>query len=71
MLEKIRGLKRARPFVPFQIVVADGRHYTVIDPFSIAIGQTQINLYATKSDRISVIRATQIVSIDILPNQAA
>jgi hypothetical protein len=70
MLETIRGLLARDPFTPFRIVLTSGKEYDVSDPSLVALGQSQINLYAPKSDHWSVLRLNQIASIDV-PSQAA
>jgi len=71
MLEQIRELLHADPFVPFRIVLSSGREYLVQNADLVALGETQINLFAPKSDQWSIIRINQISSIDVLPQQAA
>lgn len=70
MLETIRELLDRDPFVPFRIVLTSGKEYDVSDPHLVALGQSQLNLYAPKSDRYSVLRLNQIASVDVLPQAA-
>ena len=71
MLDQIRELMHADPFVPFRIVLSSGKEYVVVNPDLVALGESQINLFAPKSDHWSIIRINQISSIDIQPQQAA
>jgi hypothetical protein len=70
MLQTIRDLLHAEPFAPFRIVLTSGKEYDVSNPDLVALGESQITLYAPKSDRWSVLRLNQIASVDVL-SQAA
>jgi hypothetical protein len=65
MLDDIRGLLDRDPFVPFRIILTSGQVYEVLDPHSVGLGQTQLNIYPPKSDRWSIIRLNQIASVDV------
>ena len=65
MLESIRELLDQDPFVPFRIVLTSGKEYQINDPHLVALGETQINVYAPRSDQWSVLRLNQISSIDV------
>ena len=65
MLESIRELLDQDPFVPFRIVLTSGKEYQINDSHLVALGETQINVYAPRSDQWSVLRLNQISSIDV------
>ncbi|HUO06773.1 MAG TPA: hypothetical protein VM008_00435 [Phycisphaerae bacterium] len=64
IIDTLRDMLTAEPFVPFQITATNGKHYEVRDPQGVAIGQTQVSYYFPKSDRFAHIRTAEIVSIE-------
>jgi hypothetical protein len=70
LLETIRELLHREPFAPFRVVLTSGSSYDVTNPDLVALGQSQITLYAPKSDRWSILRLNQIAAVDVL-SQAA
>jgi hypothetical protein len=64
IVDTLREMLTADPFVPFQITATNGKHYEVLDPQGIAIGQSQVSYYFPKSDRFAHIRAAEIVSLE-------
>jgi len=70
MIESIIELLDREPFVPFQIVLASGESYPITDPHLVALGKSQLNVYAPKSDRWSILRLSQIASVDVIPSAA-
>jgi hypothetical protein len=70
MMQSIRDLLHGEPFVPFRIILTSGREYDVTNPDLVAVGESQITLYAPKSDRWSILRINQIASVEML-SQAA
>jgi hypothetical protein len=70
MIDTIRELLHGAPFTPFRIILTSGKEYDVKNPDLVALGESQITLYAPKSDRWSVLRLNQIASVDVLPQAA-
>ncbi len=70
MIESIIELLDREPFTPFRIVLASGEAYVITNPHLVALGQTQMNVYAPKSDRWSILRLNQIASVDVMPHAA-
>jgi hypothetical protein len=68
IIEKLGKLRRAKPFVPFQIMAATGERYEVSDPFSFAIGNSELLYFFPKVDKSARIRIEEIV--DAVPLQA-
>jgi hypothetical protein len=66
LIDTLRDMLTADPFVPFQITATNGKHYEVRDPQGVAIGQSQVSYYYPKSDRFAHIRAAEIVSLETL-----
>jgi len=66
MLEDLKVLMRAEPFVPFRIILTSGSQYDVTSPYQIALGQTQLDYYFPKSDRKAVLRQNQLASFETL-----
>lgn len=64
MIETIREMLARDPFVPFRIVLTSGKEYPIINPELVALGQTQITVYAPRSDHFFILRLNQIASID-------
>ena len=61
----IEELLEREPFVPFRIVLSSGKEYDVVNPRLLALGESQITLYAPKSDQFSILRLNQISSLDV------
>ena len=66
MLDDLKDLIRAEPFVAFRIVLTSGTSYDVTSPYQIAIGKTQLDYYFPKSDRKAVVRQNQIAAFETL-----
>ncbi len=71
MLARIRQLLDRQPFEPFRIVVTNGDRYEVPDPHLVALLASQVFYAHPKSDRFSIIRANQIVSVDLLQSASS
>jgi hypothetical protein len=65
MLKSLQELLRRDPFIPFRIVLTSGKEYEIKHAQLVAIGETQITVYAPKSDDWSILRMNQIASIDV------
>ncbi len=65
MLEDLKELMQAEPFIPFKIVLTSGSSYTVTSPFQIAIGKTQLDYYYPASDKKTIVRQNQIASFEV------
>jgi hypothetical protein len=65
MLKSLRELVHRDPFIHFRIVLTSGKEYAIVNPDLLAIGETQITVYAPKSDDWSILRMNQIASIDV------
>lgn len=65
MKDLLLDLLHRDPFVPFHIVMTSGHEYEVNDPDLVALGQSQLNLYAPKSDRFVVLRLAQISALNV------
>lgn len=70
MLDTLREMLHREPFAPFRIVLTSGSTYEVSNPDLVALGQTQITLYAPRSDRFSVLRLNQIAAFESLDKAA-
>ena len=70
MLESIRELLHQSPFIPFRIVLTSGKEYVASNPDLVALGETQMNIYAPRSDHWSILRINQITSVDVVPQAA-
>ena len=69
MLKPLHELLKRDPFTPFRIVLTSGKEYVIGDPQLVAVGESQLTVYAPRSDNWSILRLSQIASIDV--NQAA
>ena len=65
MLDDLKSLLSAEPFVPFRMVLTRGNTYDVTSPYQIAIGQTQLDYYFPRSDRNAVVRINQLVAFEV------
>ena len=65
MLDDLKQLLGAEPFVPFRIVLTSGSSYDVASPYQVAIGQTQLDYYYPRSDRKALLRVNQLASIEV------
>jgi len=65
MLEDLKELMSAEPFVPFKIVLTSGSSYVVSSPFQVAVGKTQLDYYYPVSDRKAILRQNQIASFEV------
>jgi hypothetical protein len=63
-LDTIRDLTHRVPFVPFRIVMTSGNRYTIENPETMAITETQIHYYLPKSDKVIHLRLNQIAAIE-------
>ena len=54
------------PFTPFRITLTSGQSFEVVNPHLVALGQTQITVYHSKSDRFAILRLNQVASLEIL-----
>ena len=50
MVEKLRRIRNQRPFVPYTILLADGRQVHIRDQFHVAFGGTLVSIYDEPSD---------------------
>jgi hypothetical protein len=66
MLDDLKELLSAEPFVPFRVVVTGGCGYGVFSPYQVAIGKTQLDYYFPRSDRKAVVRQNQLVAFEAL-----
>ena len=68
IVQRLRELRRQRPFVPFAIRTADGKRHDVTEPLAFAFGtdtnQTVVVIHPT--DGIDSFERSSIVSIDLL-----
>ncbi len=62
--QKMQGLLREEPFVPFAVVMTSGDRYEVTNPFALAIGQTSVTIYPPRSSSV-MLRKSQIVSVEM------
>ena len=65
MLKSLREMIHRDPFIPFRIVLTSGKEYEIVNPDLRAIGESQITVYAPRSDNWSILRLNQIASIDV------
>jgi hypothetical protein len=64
MIETIHEMLNREPFAPFRIVLTSGKEYEVANPDLVAVGASQITVYAPKSDRFAILRLNQIASVE-------
>jgi len=64
MLQTLRDLLDASPFVPFRIVLTSGDRYEVTDPHLVAIGRTQVFYCFPRSDRVAHLRMNQVAALE-------
>ena len=65
MKEQLLELLHREPFVPFRVVMSSGHEHEVTNPDMVAVGESQINVYAPKSDRYVILRFSQIVAFHV------
>jgi hypothetical protein len=66
IMDTLREMLGADPFIPFQITATNGRHYDVKDPQGVALSKTQVVYCFPRSDRFAHIRVAEIVSLETL-----
>ena len=64
MIKSLEEMLDRDPFVPFRIVLSSGKEYEIKNPHLVAVGKTQITVYAPRSDRFAILRMNQITSIE-------
>ena len=52
MLEELRRIRNQRPFVPYTIVLTDGRRFHLTDQFHVAFAGGQVSLVEEPSERL-------------------
>ena len=65
MIKSLDEMINRDPFVPFRIVLTSGKKYRIANPNLVAIGESQMTVYAPKSDDWSILRMNQIASIEV------
>ena len=65
MKEQLLELLNRDPFVAFRVVMSSGHEHDVMDPNLVAVGESQINVYAPKSDRYVILRLNQIAAFHV------
>jgi hypothetical protein len=65
MREEILELLNRQPFVPFRIVTTSGREYPVGNPDLVAMGQSLMHVFFSRSDRYATLRLTEIVATEV------
>ena len=50
MVEKLRKIRNQRPFVPYTILLTDGRQVHIKDQFHVAFGGTIVSIYDASED---------------------
>ncbi len=65
LVEEIRRLSIAVPFVPFDIIVTSGDRAEVTQPGMVATVQSQIHVAKVKSNAFDIIRANQISAVRV------
>jgi hypothetical protein len=68
MIEQIRELLHADPFVPFRIVLTSGNTYDVATSGLVAEGETQLIYCYPRSDRYAILRLNQLAAVETLDN---
>ena len=63
MLDSIREMLDREPFVPFRIVLTSGKEYEILNSHLVALGETQLTLYAPRSDKWAMLRLKEIASV--------
>lgn len=51
MLEELRKIRNQRPFVPYTVVLTDGRRFHITDQFHVSFGGGQITVGDEPNDR--------------------
>jgi hypothetical protein len=65
MKDQLLELLHRDPFVPFRVVMTSGHEHDVPNPDLVAVGDSQINVYAPQSDRYVILRLNQIAAIHV------
>ncbi len=65
MKDQLIEMLNREPFVPFRIVMTSGHEHEVVNPNLVAVGESQINVYAPKSDRYVILRLNQIAALHV------
>jgi hypothetical protein len=68
ILDTLKDMLNAEPFVPFQITATNGKHYDVKDPNGVAVSRSQVFYCFPRTDRFAHIRVQEIVSLESLQN---
>jgi hypothetical protein len=66
ILDTLKEMLKAEPFVPFQITAANGRHYDVHDPLGVAVNRSHVFYCFPRSERVAHIRIQELVSLETL-----
>lgn len=66
MREDILEKLSREPFVPFRIILTSGQGYDVPDPALVALGESIMHVFFSKSDRYATLRVNQITSVEML-----
>lgn len=66
MREALLELLASDPFVPFRITLSSGQSYDVRFSDLLVVGKDVIDFYYPHSDLKSVLRLTQVASLDII-----
>jgi hypothetical protein len=70
MIEKLRGMLKHKPFVPFVIVLTNGQRYEVSAPNMVALGQSQLHYCFPRTDRLAHIALNQVAALETLQRAA-
>lgn len=70
MVETLTDMLHREPFQPFRIVLTSGDRYDIVNPDLVAVGRTQITVYAPRSDRFSVLRLNQLAALEVIAQAA-
>jgi len=66
IVERLGVLRRARPFLPFRMTTTAGEQFEVHDPFSFAIGNSELLYLFPKTSKSVRIRLQEIVGVETL-----
>lgn len=66
MRESIEEMLAKVPFSPFRIILTSGQGYDILNPYLVAMGQTQLTVYFPRSDRWAILRLNQVASVEVL-----
>ncbi len=66
--DTIRDLLDRDPFEPFRILTSAGESFTIRDPHSVALMNTQVFIAAPRTDRSTYVLYTHVAAVETISN---